>query len=125
MVHDTEADSHRDHVVHHLLALWALGASPKEIRDMWEYNKPYQSVIETRTAPNPDLKDPKTFNECLAQNDSYADFLRFFEDEISVKGVPSVLREYLLGGDERGNDLLGRMFAGRSTCKKNFSRITC
>ncbi|MCJ1436258.1 hypothetical protein MMC27_005636 [Xylographa pallens] len=104
-----------DHIVHHLLALWALGASPGEIQDMWEYNKPYQAPIEgnrTAVSVDLDLKDPVLFDKCLGNNDCYADFLRFFEDEVARKGVPDTVREYILKGYYRANDIFCRMYTG-------------
>ena len=61
---------------------------------------------------NLDLKDPVLFNQCLGSDDAYADFLRFFENEIAEKGVPDVIREYLLKGDDRANDIFCRMYTG-------------
>ncbi|KAF2204078.1 hypothetical protein GQ43DRAFT_438277 [Delitschia confertaspora ATCC 74209] len=106
-----------NHLVHHLLAQWALGASPDPIRDLWEFNKPYQSSIRREDSPieEPviwkDLKDPKVFEECLAKDECYADFLKFFEDEITEKGVPETIKEYFLKGDARADDIFSRMFA--------------
>ncbi|KAL7623787.1 hypothetical protein AAE478_005340 [Parahypoxylon ruwenzoriense] len=102
-----------NHIVHHLLALWALGATPDEIQYMWEYNTFYQTPVERPhgTAPvDLDLSDPVLFKKCLGNDDFYADFLKFFENEIAEKGVPAVLREYLLKGDERANDIFCRMY---------------
>ncbi|RMZ78669.1 hypothetical protein DV738_g3766, partial [Chaetothyriales sp. CBS 135597] len=109
-------DTLHNHLVHHLLALWALGATPTEIQDMWDYNVRYQDAMnEGHPAANASgrrLKDPATFQKCLGIDDCYPDFLQFFEDEIEDKGMEAVIREYLLQGDERANDILGRMFAG-------------
>ncbi|KUI67496.1 Oxidoreductase AflY [Cytospora mali] len=111
LYHTRWKQTFHNHTVHHLLALWALGASPTEIKDMWEYNKPYQSSIEQATVPqDPQLKDPKVFDDCLGKNEHYSDFMRFFEGEIAEHGVPSVLKEYLLKGDERADDIFGRMY---------------
>ncbi|KAK4147652.1 uncharacterized protein C8A04DRAFT_33805 [Dichotomopilus funicola] len=102
-----------NHIAHHLLAIWALGGSPAEIQDMWDYNAPYQGAIERPRAadsPEPDLKDPVQFEKCLGVDDCYLDFLRFFEGEIAEKGVPAVIHEYLLKGDERADDIFGRMY---------------
>jgi hypothetical protein len=106
-----------DHLVHHLLAMWSLGATPNEIQDMWDYNATYQdSMNEGRFAAQSSafqsLKDPETFQKCLGIDDCYPDFLQFFENEIDAKGMEAVIKEYLLQGDDRANDILGRMFAG-------------
>lgn len=61
-----------------------------------------------------DLSDPKVFEKCLGNDDCYADFLKFFEDEVAEKGVPDVIKEYVLKDDERANDIFGRMFSGEN-----------
>ncbi|KAK4235626.1 hypothetical protein C8A03DRAFT_17655 [Achaetomium macrosporum] len=103
-----------NHMVHHLLALWALGASPDEIQDIWDYNETYQTPRKTDDAeasPLQNLKDPSIFERCLGDNNRYADFLSFFEDEVTEKGVPTTIKEYLLKGDDRANTILCRMFS--------------
>ncbi|GAB1312818.1 Oxidoreductase AflY [Madurella fahalii] len=99
-----------NHIVHHLLALWALGASPEEIQAMWEYNISYQAPLEPVVSDVIDLRDPVRFKECLGKDECYYDFLRFFEDEITEKGVPAVVKEYVFKGDERADDIFCRMF---------------
>lgn len=82
---------------------------------MWEYNKSHQSPIVKHSAEasqDLDLKDPEVFEKCLGKDEHYADFLQFFKNEIAEKGVSRVVKEYLLKGDERANDILGRMFTG-------------
>ena len=107
-----------DHIAHHLLGLWALGATPDEMQYMWNFNVPYQSPLEQRhnaaVSKDVDLKDPELFNKCLGKDEKYADFLRFFEDEVAEKGVQHVIREYVLKGDNRANDIFCRMYTGES-----------
>ncbi|KAJ5199844.1 hypothetical protein N7472_005048 [Penicillium cf. griseofulvum] len=103
-----------NHLTHHLLAMWALGATPPEIQDMWDYNTPYQDDMNTgypEASSKYGLYDPEVFEKCLGIDDCYPDFLKFFEEEISSKGMQEVIKEYLFKGDERANDILGRMFA--------------
>ncbi|KAG6995600.1 cytochrome P450 monooxygenase [Physcia stellaris] len=102
-----------NHITHHLLALWALGASPDELQDMWYFNKPYQAPIEQHETPickDLDLKDPVIFDRCLGKDEYYADFMRFFENEVGERGVPDVIKEYVLKGDARANDIFCRMY---------------
>ena len=104
-----------DHLAHHLLALWALGASPDEMQDQWEYNTLYQAPIEKSSAAasrHLDLRNPVLFDKCLGHDDAYFDFLRFFESEIAKKGMQDVIREYLLKGDNRADDIFCRMYTG-------------
>jgi hypothetical protein len=105
-----------DHFVHHVLALWALGASTSEIQNMWDYNKPYQAAIDRNYSAefrDLDLSNPKLFDQCLGKDEHYLDFLRFFKWEIDRRGVPDTVREYLLKGDRRADDIFCRMYTGK------------
>ena len=85
------------------------------MQDQWENNIPYQAPIEKSHAAasrSLDLKDPVLFDQCLGDDDCYLDFLRFFENEIAEKGMQGVIREYLLKGDDRANDIFCRMYTG-------------
>ena len=86
------------------------------MQDQWEYNTPYQAPIEKKSHAAAsrylDLKDPVLFDRCLGDDDSYLDFLRFFENEIAEKSMQDVIREYLLKGDNRANDIFCRMYTG-------------
>ena len=102
-----------DHMVHHLLTLWALGATPFELQAAYDLNKSYQLLTyHNAGAVSVKLKDLEYFNECLGKPKFYGDFLKFFQDEIAEKGVSNVLNEYLFKGDERADSVLGRMHSG-------------
>lgn len=109
-----------DQITHHLLALWALGASPEQIQEMFDYNTPYQVSIrqpDVMGVAHVDMADAVVFDECLGKNESYADYLQFFENEIAKKGMQAVVKEYVLKGDERANDIFCRMFTGASAAE--------
>ena len=57
--------------------------------------------------------DPRRFVMYLGKEDHYQDFLAFFKAVIDGKGYDGVVREYLLKGDERANDMLVRMHMGK------------
>jgi len=61
-----------------------------------------------------DLQDPAKFKKYLGQERYYHDYLLFFQQEIDKKGYEEVLNEYMLKGDERADDMLVRMYAGKS-----------
>lgn len=58
------------------------------------------------------LHDREKFREYLENEKNYHAFLVFFEDEIELKGYQAVINEYCLKGDERADDMLGRLYAG-------------
>lgn len=85
---------------------------------MWDYNVPYQAPIDNKHPVDfvdKDLSDSKVFDSCLGKDCHYVDFLKFFRSEIDHKGVPNVVREYVLKGDERANDIFARMYTGTFT----------
>ncbi|KAK0610577.1 hypothetical protein B0T17DRAFT_500544 [Bombardia bombarda] len=105
-----------NHMSHHLLALWAMGATPDEIQVGWENNKIYQVPLDQfdKAADSPgqqDLKDPVLFEKALGNYSHYVNFLQLFKSELAEKGTPAVIKEYVLKGDARANDILGRMFS--------------
>ena len=80
----------------------------------YDHNKSYQrppqpvddSILET-------LHDPQNFNDYLGNERYYHDYLIFFQGEIDKKGYEEVINEYVLKGDERAEDMLVRLHAGK------------
>ncbi|KAH7355764.1 hypothetical protein BKA66DRAFT_474847 [Pyrenochaeta sp. MPI-SDFR-AT-0127] len=102
-----------NHIVHHLCSIFDLGASPSELEAAYNLNKNYQlpqyghDVDVTRK-----LSDAAFFSSCLGNTERYINYLHFFQDEIARRGVADVVREYVFMGDERADDILGRMYSG-------------
>ncbi|KAL3430658.1 hypothetical protein BDV09DRAFT_189045 [Aspergillus tetrazonus] len=108
-----DAVGFHNHTVHHLLTLFALGATPDEIRAMYDLNIGYQSLVQYRPASVVvQLKNRTFFKQCIGDLSYYDSFLRYFQDEIAQRGVPDVVNEYLFANDEISNDILGRMHSG-------------
>ncbi|KAL9118256.1 MAG: hypothetical protein Q9187_005201 [Circinaria calcarea] len=102
-----------NHIAHHVLTLYALGASPATIQRHYDNNKSYQRHAETLIdGVAEDLHDPANFQECLGNERYYHDYLVFFQNEIDKKGVEEVINDYLLKGNERAEDLLVRTYSG-------------
>jgi len=102
-----------DHIVHHLLSLWALGATPSEVQAAYNLNKRYQLPHYHHAAStSTKLKEPSNFRECLGKSEFYTDYLHFFQDNIAERGVEEVVKEYLFKGDELAGNILGRMYSG-------------
>ena len=105
-----------DHIVHHTLTLWALGATPSEIQAAYDLNKGYQLLTPHHAASvSVKLKDLDFFNECLGNPKYYGDYLKFFQDEIAERGVQDVVNEYAFKGDERADSVLARMHSGEDS----------
>ncbi|KAI9685040.1 MAG: hypothetical protein M1822_005432 [Bathelium mastoideum] len=107
-----------NHITHHLLTVYALGASPSLLAKQYESDKSYQ-----RPKPEADelvverLRDRENWSQYLGNGKYYGDFLEFFQREIAAKGWEQVLMEYLFAQDENAKDLLLRMY-GVSTSQK-------
>ncbi|KIN05463.1 hypothetical protein OIDMADRAFT_51270 [Oidiodendron maius Zn] len=102
-----------NHIAHHLLSLFALNATPTELRQGWDDNVSYQrSMVPLKQSVVTDMHDPKKYKRYLGSENYYHSFLVFFEQEIDQKGWQQVLNEYIFKGDERADDMLVRMFGG-------------
>lgn len=108
-------DGFHNHIVHHLLSLYATGASPSTLEKAYAENNSYQIAAKQF---NPDVvKELKSVgwsegSPYLGKGEHYPDFLKFFQDEIAAEGWEKVIREYVFKGDERSEAIYGRLFAG-------------
>lgn len=113
---DTETQAHlHNHIAHHTLALYALGATSQQIVEHTKHNQTYQllppkfpdnTVVET-------LGTPEGYQRYLGNEDYYLHWTEFFEREITTLGYPEVLQRYMCGGSKVADDLLARMYHGQ------------
>jgi hypothetical protein len=106
-------DGYHNHIVHHLLSLYGLGAPADVIEQRYKENASYQrspGQLDERVLE--DLTHPENFKKYLYKEKYYKTFLTFWQNEFEKKGWENVLNEYIFAGDERADDLLGRLFAG-------------
>ncbi|RAO71615.1 uncharacterized protein BHQ10_007627 [Talaromyces amestolkiae] len=102
-----------NHIVHHLLTLFSLGASPEEIQDAYDRGHSYQRApypVDDKVVHA--IIEKSTFKDYLGKEEHYSNFLAFFQQEISTKGVEETLREHVFAEDEHADELLGRLFSG-------------
>lgn len=64
-----------------------------------------------------ELHEPAKFKKYLGNERYYRDYLLFFQQEIDKKGYEEVINEYMLKRDERADDMLVRMYAGKCILK--------
>lgn len=106
-------EGYHNHIVHHLLTLYGLGAPTSIIERGYADNANYQRpAITNGDIQVENLQDPKMFAKYLGRENYYHSYLVFFQGEMEKKGWEAVLKEYLFSGDERSDDLLGRLYAG-------------
>ncbi|KAF2436806.1 hypothetical protein EJ08DRAFT_644413 [Tothia fuscella] len=102
-----------NHIAHHILTIYALGASPSTLQKQYDANANYQrppGKVEEKIVK--EMKDPEVFRKYLGDEKYYNDYLVFFQGEMEEKGWESVVNEVLFKGDERGDDVLVRLFSG-------------
>ncbi|KAL2851188.1 hypothetical protein BJY01DRAFT_209318 [Aspergillus pseudoustus] len=102
-----------NHIVHHILTLYALGASPADIQAAYDRNKTYQR----RTMPVNEkvvqsLSEKSEYREALGKEKNYPNFLKFFQREIELKGTDAVLNEYVFAQDDNAESMMARLFGG-------------
>ncbi|KAI9778526.1 MAG: hypothetical protein M1839_008057 [Geoglossum umbratile] len=102
-----------NHIVHHILTIYALGASPEAIQTHYDDNKTYQR------RPDPvhqnvvdELGNYENRKKYLGKEQYSSDFQVFFQREIERLGWEETLLEYAFKGDEGADDILVRLFMG-------------
>ncbi|EXJ74684.1 uncharacterized protein A1O5_01378 [Cladophialophora psammophila CBS 110553] len=101
-----------NHIAHHLLSIYALGATPEQIQQAFDINKSYQRPqfpVDKQDVEA--LADRDKFREFLGKERYFHDFEIFFQNEIEEKGWEKVLNEHLFARNEHAESLLDRMFA--------------
>jgi hypothetical protein len=106
-------DGFHNHIVHHLLTLYGLGAPAEIIEQRYKENVNYQRDI-IQSGARPDMSDPENFKKYLDNEKYYHEYLIFWQNEMEKKGWENVLNEYVFAGDERADGLLGRFYGGAS-----------
>lgn len=109
------ASGFHNHIAHHLLTIYALGATPEEIKKAFDDNKGYQRTSYPTEQRNvEDMSDPENFKKFLGKEKYFHDFEEYFRKEIDEKGCGHVLNEHVFARTEHADRILDRMFAGNS-----------
>ncbi|KAJ5836982.1 hypothetical protein N7447_003008 [Penicillium robsamsonii] len=102
-----------NHIPHQLLSIYALGASPDDIKSCYERNKTYQRpVIPASQDVIKSMHDFVEFQKYFGKEEHYPNYLAFFQHEIDAKGIAEVLMEYVFARDERAESMMCRLFGG-------------
>ncbi|KAJ4361267.1 hypothetical protein N0V95_002036 [Ascochyta clinopodiicola] len=103
-----------NHITHHTLALYSLGASSEQIIEHTKRNQTYQ--LQPPQLPDEkvveEMGTPEGYRRYLGDEDYFLSFTAFFEREIAKLGYEKVLQKYMFGGTEVADDLLARMYHG-------------
>jgi hypothetical protein len=105
--------------VHHLLSIYALGATPEALTKAYKENADYQRPLDwpgktapPKTDPAPNLSDQRVYEQHLGKQEFYSSFLSFYANELDANGVEATLEKYLFGPTDFAFQLFGRLVAG-------------
>lgn len=102
-----------NHIVHSLLTILALGATPQELQDRYDDGVPIQRAIpDIDNALLEKLADVDTFYNTIGEITQYHTFLEFFKREIAAKGWKAVVQEYVFARTKVADTMLARMYEG-------------
>lgn len=104
----------QDHIVHCILTIYALGATPEQIQAVYDREASYQRKrppIDETLVKN--LSDRDVFKAHLGQQPHYSDYLLYFQREIEAKGVKATLEEHLFANDDHANRLFALIYNGQ------------
>lgn len=100
-----------DHIVHAVLTILGLGATPEEIQKLYDreasYQKPRFPIDENIVKA---MSDKERLKDYLDIYEQYSNFLLFFQREIEAKGVKKTLEEHLFADSEHAHRILPRVF---------------
>ena len=103
-----------DHIVHCILTILGLGASPEELQKNYDreaaYQKPRYPIDEDVVKA---MAHSDQFAGYLDQLPQYSNFLLFFQREIEAKGVKKTLEEYVFAGTDLSNGVFARLFCSK------------
>lgn len=106
---------YHDHITHHLLTLYGTGATSDDLQTAYKGDSSYQlRAQKVRPEILEALRSDWQVNawSYLGKGKHYAEFLKFFQEEIEAKGWQDVVKEHLFSGKPVSNDLFARLFAG-------------
>jgi hypothetical protein len=103
-----------NHVVYHVLSLWAMGASAKTILAQTKRNFAYQLIPPKYPdeATINSMQDPVKFKEFVGKEEYFLDFCQFFERELEKFGSGEVIQRYLVGSSDVAKNLFPRIYHG-------------
>jgi hypothetical protein len=102
-----------NHIVHSLLTILAMGATPQELQDRYDDGVPIQRPIpEVDVDLLEKLSSAGVLHDSIGQIKQYHTFLAFFKQEIEAKGWRAVVLEYVFARTPVADEILSRMYEG-------------
>ena len=104
-----------NHIAHHLLTIYSLGATPSQIRHAYDINKDSQRpMAPVNEATVEAISDPSKFQSYLGDEKYFHDWEAFFQREMDTtpSGWQGVLQKHLLSRTPNAEALFIRMYGG-------------
>ncbi|KAH7232170.1 uncharacterized protein BKA55DRAFT_695596 [Fusarium redolens] len=102
-----------NHLPHHALTLYSLGATKEKIEWHFNNNTGYQrDQPEIAAELSDSLSDISNFKRHLGDPKEYRNFLLFFRREMERDGYEKAVNRFLFGGDALSNEIFARLFTG-------------
>ncbi|RAO67401.1 uncharacterized protein BHQ10_003413 [Talaromyces amestolkiae] len=102
-----------NHIVHSLLTVLALGATPRELQDRYDDGTPIQRPIpEIDNALLERLSDDEVLFNTIGEITQYHTFLEFFKREIAANGWKEITQKYVFARNKLADKMLARMYEG-------------
>jgi len=103
-----------NHLSHHLLAVYDLGASAGLLQKIYKDEATSQRPIILEPKDESIVVNKDNWIQYLENQSAYGAFVNFFAEQVKVLGVPGVLEKYIFDPEvnKNGIDMLSRVVAG-------------
>ncbi|KAF3281515.1 hypothetical protein TWF970_002074 [Orbilia oligospora] len=106
-------DRLHNHVAHHLLSVYALGATAEELQFAYDTNVKTQIPIGDKKPPVlRDISNSDDWGKYLADAENYATFLQYFQDSIEKIGWQETIKKYIFSEKAVADGMPERLVAG-------------
>jgi hypothetical protein len=104
-------DGYHNHIVHHLLSVYALNAPLSDIQQAFDVNKSYQRPVKAFDEEIVEsMNEPYSLLRLLGDEEQYENFLEFFTRETETMGWEQVINKYIFAEDNVAESMLARLF---------------
>ena len=102
-----------NHIAHHDITLWALGAKPEVLRSQHRRNTLYmRDAMKVYKPVVQDLDEDYVFKRCLGREEHFHNFEVFFMNKIKEIGYRAVMQKYLLDRSPIADEMMSHIYMG-------------
>ncbi|KIK64836.1 hypothetical protein GYMLUDRAFT_240783 [Collybiopsis luxurians FD-317 M1] len=103
-----------NHLSHHILAAYDLGASPSLLQKIFDNEAKIQRSIISEEKENEIRITDQSWTRFLGNQHAYGGFVKFFDERIERFGVVKTLEQFVFSPDanEKGKTMLARLMSG-------------